>query len=136
MRSHRERSTEQGFTMIEVMIAILLSAIAVIGGIGLFTAAARGANVSRHSTEASVLAEDKVEVLRTVTAPASGSESGPIDALGQTGTGGLFTRVWTVGAFPACPSAATASTVPYGVVVSWSEDGIARSVSACAIRNL
>lgn len=130
------RGAEPGFTMIEVMIAILLSAIAVMGGIGLFTAAARGANVSRHSTEAAVLAQDKVEALRTVATPASGSDGGPIDALGQTGTSGLYTRVWTVGSFAACPSIATTSTTPYGVVVSWIEDGTARSVSACAIRNL
>src|SRR5262245_29518808 len=93
-------SSEAGFTMVEVMVAVLLSAIAVIGIIGLYTVESRASVVSRHKTEAAELAQDKVEELRTMPAPTaagSGTETG-LDEHGNTGSGGshIFTRSWTV----------------------------------------
>lgn len=111
-----KRSSEAGFTMIEVMIAVLLTAIAVIGIVGFITVETRGGTVSRHTTEASVLAEDKMETLRTqtITASGTGADSGPLDPEGKTGTGGIFTRSWAY-------TVATAS-ITFSVTVTWSED--------------
>jgi Tfp pilus assembly protein PilV len=85
---------EGGFTMIEVMIAVLLTVIAVIGIIALFMTETRAAAYSRRATEATNLATDKLEKLRTLTTPTSGSEL-TVDAQGVT-TGGMFERKWTV----------------------------------------
>lgn len=111
------RRSESGFTMIEVMIAILLTVIAVIGMMALFRVETRASAVSRRTTEAAVLAQDKIEELRTLATPTSGADSS-IDALGQPG--GLFSRTWTV----------TPSGTNYviNVNVSWSDDGVSRTV--------
>lgn len=85
--------SERGFTMIEVMIAVLLTAIAIVGIIALYMTETRASSFSRHSTEATMLATDKLEKLRTEIAPTSSGDAG-LDAQGQTG--GLFDRKWTV----------------------------------------
>lgn len=94
------RQSESGFTLIEVMIAILLSAVAVIGVIGLYTVESRASTMSRRKTEAAMLAQDKVEQLRTGVAPtATGSGDEPtINVHGVSGTGPefLFRRQWWI----------------------------------------
>jgi Tfp pilus assembly protein PilV len=65
------RRSEAGFTMIEVMIAMLLTAIAMIGIIALFMTQRKASGFSRHTTEATVLAQDKLEQLRTLCVPAT-----------------------------------------------------------------
>jgi Tfp pilus assembly protein PilV len=103
---------EAGFTMVEVMIAVLLSVIAVIGIIALFMTETKAASYSRRATEATNLAQDKLEYLRTAGTPTSSSENA-VDAQGAVG-GGMFDRKWTV----------TAGTSYYDikVQVGWSDD--------------
>jgi Tfp pilus assembly protein PilV len=104
---------EAGFTMIEVMIAVLLTVIAVIGIIALFMTETRAAAYSRRATEATNLATDKLEKLRTLTAPTAGAEAS-VDSQGDTTTGGMFERKWTV-------SAGTSFT-DIAVQVGWDDD--------------
>jgi hypothetical protein len=95
------------------MVAILLIAIAVIGIVALYMSETRSSGYSRHTTEATVLAQDKLEQLFRL-APAGGSDVGTLDAEGNTGTGGIFTRFWT-----------TAQNSTYWdlvVTVQWVED--------------
>lgn len=89
----RQRPRQAGFTLIEVMIAVLLTVIAVVGIVALFRTQSRASSYSRRSTEATMLATDKLEKLRTLATAAAGSESA-IDAQGVAG--GMFERVWTV----------------------------------------
>lgn len=112
-------SRERGFTMIEVMIAILLTVIAVIGMMALFRVETRASAVSRRTTEAAVLAQDKIEELRTLAAPTSGADSA-INALGEPTTGGPYSRTWTVNFVN--------NNYVMNVSVSWSDDGVSRSV--------
>lgn len=118
------RAREQGFTMIEVMVAILITAIAVIGVVALFRVQTTAASFSRHSTEATVLAGDKMEALRTEGTPASGSDSN-LDALGHTG--GIYSRAWTV--------TTGVTLIDYTVTTTWNEDGINRTVTLRSKRN-
>jgi Tfp pilus assembly protein PilV len=111
--------SERGFTMVEVMIAILLTAIAVIGIMALFMTETRAASYSRHSTEASALAADKLEKLRTMSAPTNGSETG-LDAQGAAG--GIFDRTWTV-------DSSNTSYTEVVVSVEWDENGNTRTIS-------
>ncbi len=100
--------------MIEVMVALLLTAIAASGIIGLFMVQTRSSGYSRHSTEATILAQDEMERLRAMNINAgSGSTSG-LTELGQTG--GIFTRSWSI-------TASAGSHLDVTVSVSWNEDG-------------
>lgn len=87
---------QAGFTMIELMIAVLLTTIAMSGIIALFMSQNRASGVSRHMSEASALATDKLEKLRTMSTASSGSDT--VDAQGNAGSANLYTRTWTVNA--------------------------------------
>ncbi|MBS1119925.1 MAG: hypothetical protein H6Q90_2153 [Deltaproteobacteria bacterium] len=119
------RRAEAGFTLIEVMIAMLLAVIAVVGLVGLFSVNTRAARGSRHTTEAAVLAEDRMETIRTQILPTSGAESS-LDPLGASG--GVFTRTWTI--------VTTPSEIQYAVTVSWNEDGTTKNVQLRSKRAL
>jgi prepilin-type N-terminal cleavage/methylation domain-containing protein len=110
------RRAQAGFTMIEVMVALLLTAVAVMGLLGVFIAVLRASSYSRHASEAAVLAQDKLEQLRLQSAAtATGTNTG-INERGVTP--GVFTRTWTM----------TAGTTYSDIVVTviWSEDGVAK----------
>jgi Tfp pilus assembly protein PilV len=113
--------------MIEVMVALLLTAIAIVGIIGLYRVQTRSSSYSRRSTEAAVLAGDKMEVLRTQATPASGGPE-TLDATGAVVTGAPFTRTWTV--------VTGASQYEIEVIVGWDDDGTARQVRLLSFRRL
>ena len=125
-------NTQAGFTLIEVMIAILLTVIAEMGIVGLVRAESRSANRSRHLTEASVLAEGEMEYLRatqsfSTTGTGSGSDTSPVDVQGNSG--GIYTRAWSW-----APNATISNAYNYTTTVSWSEDGTATAVTMIGIR--
>ena len=122
----RRKRVQAGFTMIEVMIAVLLTAIAVIGIVGLYRVQTRSAGYSRYATEASVLAADKLEQLRTIaiTVASTGSETG-LDSRGKAG--GIFNRSWVI--------AASGTQWKLEVTVGWDDDGQARTVTLHSLRN-
>ena len=113
-----KRGSQAGFTMIELMIAVLLTAIAMSGIIALFLSQNRASGVSRHTSEASALAQDKLEKLRTMSTATAGSDT--VDAQGNAGSANLYTRTWTV-------SAGTGFSDVY-VKVQWEETGGTRKV--------
>jgi prepilin-type N-terminal cleavage/methylation domain-containing protein len=115
---------EGGFTLIEVMIAMVLTAIAIMGIIALYVTETKASGFSRHSTEASVLAQDRLEKLRLLgPAPplatlALTTESTTMNERG--GTGGIYTRKYSI----------TVGTdyIDMYVEVDWSDDGIPHQV--------
>ena len=121
------RRPDAGFTIIEVMVAILLTALTVIGVLGLFRIETRASSFSRRETEAAVLAQDKLEELRTFIAPAGALTAfdEPVDQLSGIK---LFRRDWTVS------TTADASIYRIEVVVSWDEDGVSRNVTVSGQR--
>jgi len=125
----RTKRSQGGFTMIEVMVAVLLTAIAVIGIVGLYRVQTRSSAFSRRSTEASVLAEDKMEILRTTATPVSSvTPETNLDARGITGTG-PYQREWTV---------TTTAGVQHEILVrvTWSDDGATRAVVLRSVRGI
>ncbi len=122
---------QRGFTMIEVMIAILLTAIAMMGIMALYMAQTRASSYSRHTSEASVLAEDGIEKLRSQGTPTAETIAG-VNELGKVVTGGLFTRTLTIGTL-----VGTAPSAYYDLMatVTWSEDGVPRTVRVRGRRN-
>jgi type II secretion system protein I len=114
------RKPEGGFTIIEVMIAVLLTALTVIGVLGLFRVESSASSTSRRETEAAVLAQDKLEELRTQSAPVSDTDN-PKDELSGSTT--FWTRSWTV------TSPNDPAVYNIDVTVTWDDNGIQRSVT-------
>jgi len=100
-RTNRHRRA-RGLTLIEVMIALLITTIALLGALATVGMTVRGANFSRTATEASVLAQSKLEQLVSLpqgtvgTLPAGSTET-TLDGNGNTVANGIFTRIvtWT-----------------------------------------
>ncbi len=117
------RQTQAGFTMVEVMISVLITAIAALGFIAMYMTQTQAGSFTRHSTEASVLATDQLEGLRmgsnATMATASGNDT--VDAQGVAVSGGMFTRKWTV--------TNSADYFDLLVQVGWSED---ETTAACS----
>lgn len=120
-----EHRREAGFTLIEVMIAILLTALTVIGVLGLYRVETRASSFSRRETEAAVLAQDKLEELRAQ-ATLSGGTDNPVDQLSGSS---IFTRSWSI-----APNGSNPSISDINVTVSWDDDGTTRSVTVTAQR--
>ncbi len=111
------QKTEEGFTLIEVLIALLVLMVGMAGILSLQLTSMKATGFSRHATEASSLAEDKVEELRTVPLNsarfASGSDQ--VDARGVADAAGLYIRTWTI-------TPQTDTTI-VTVSVAWNERG-------------
>lgn len=111
------RRGERGFTVIEVLIALLILLVGMAGILSLQMTSVQATAFSRHATEASVLAEDKMEWLRTqpLTTLATGAEPDPVDSRGVPDPNALYQRSWVV--TPA------ATGVNIQVTVTWLEAG-------------
>jgi prepilin-type N-terminal cleavage/methylation domain-containing protein len=116
---------ERGFTMVEIMVALMLTAVAVMGLLGVYLAEVRASSYTRHTSEAVVLAQDKLEQLRTqVAASTSGSDLN----INERGVAtGAFTRRWT--------ETLGTSYADVVVTITWSEDGVARQFVLRGRRN-
>jgi prepilin-type N-terminal cleavage/methylation domain-containing protein len=121
----RAIARERGFTMVEVMVALLLTAVAIMGLLGVYLAETHASSYTRHASEAAVLAQDKLEQLRIqVAATATGTEA----SINERGIAtGVFTRRWT-------------ETLGTGyadivVTVTWAEDGVTRQFVVRGRRN-
>lgn len=113
---------EAGFTMIEVMIALTLTAIAVLGIVALFITQTKASGFSRHMTEAAVLAQDTIERLRTQGSAAAISATTQSNLNERGGSGGIFTRTFS-------EVLTDPNWADIVVTVSWADDGIPHTVS-------
>jgi Tfp pilus assembly protein PilV len=101
--------------MVEVLVSIMLTAVAAAGIIGLYMVQTRAADQSRAQTEASILAQDQIERLRASSFTGTSSEVG-LDAFAKPG--GRFGRSWEVNTVGACPSCYSNMIV----TVTWPDD--------------
>jgi type IV pilus assembly protein PilV len=122
------RSQEAGFTLMEVMIAMLITAIAIIGIVALFMTQTSASSFSRHQTEATVLGEDKIEQLRALGSAATqtGRDTN-LDERGSAGSG-IYHREWT--------ETAGVNFADMTVTVRWDENGVPKFVTLRGRRNL
>ena len=114
MRRGRGTRGERGFTVIEVLIALLVLLIGMAGILSLQLTSVQATAFSRHATEATLLAEDKMEELRAVPAATLVSDNDQVDARGVPDAQGLYIRDWEVE-----PGASLTITVK----VRWNEEG-------------
>jgi len=96
----RPRTTSRrsgGFTVLELMIALTVLIIGIAGILAMQMTGMRSSAYARHATEASVLAEDKMEVLRTVSLATYADGSEDVNSQGVVdGDGMKYTREWTI----------------------------------------
>jgi Tfp pilus assembly protein PilV len=125
--ARRKRRSQGGFTLVEVLVSLILSMIAMVGVIALYRSQTNASSFSRRSGEATMLAEDQLEKLRT---RPSGPTTGTASGLDETGkAGGIFTRTFEI----------TQPSLNYDeikVIVSWTEEGVTKSVTVFGRRNL
>jgi type IV pilus assembly protein PilV len=93
-------SGQKGFTLLEVMIAVFLLAVAIMGTASLTTSVIKGNSSSQTLTTATTLAKDKMEELKatnyTDLPPPGSPDYAKADGTVQTSaTGSYYTRSWT-----------------------------------------
>ena len=127
MRRSVDRVGQQGFSLIEIMIALALLGIGMAGIIGLQRVSTTASGYSRRATEAAILAEDKLESLRTVVLDDTDNDD-QVDSTGTPDAAGLFHRAWSF------DTVGTTTTVT--VAVTWNEADGDHTVTMRTLRDL
>jgi type II secretion system protein I len=96
-----------GYSLIEILVAFAIFSIAAVALTSGVTTVIRSSNESEHLTQATILAQDKLEALSAQVTPLSGGNDTP-----RAG----FTRVWTV-----TPGSPQAGVTRLDVTVSWTD---------------
>ncbi len=114
---------------------MLLAVIATSGILALYFVGTRASGFSRHTTVATVLAQDEMERLRTssilVAVP---NVTVNLNEFGAVVAGGLFTRTYTVNDGGPGPNGIT-DFDEMVVSVAWDDDGLTRTVTLRSRRN-
>jgi prepilin-type N-terminal cleavage/methylation domain-containing protein len=116
-RPRTRRRGQAGFNIVELMIGLTVLLIGISGVLTLQIVSLRATSYSRHATEAAVLAEDKLEALRTIPIATlvDGVPGEQVDAQGYLDASAPFTRSWTI--------VWNGSLGLLTVTVSWNEGG-------------
>jgi prepilin-type N-terminal cleavage/methylation domain-containing protein len=85
-----------GFTLIEILIALVITVLGLSAVAAMFVANASGTSYARHATEASVLAEDQLELMLNTPTALLGNGYDRVDEKGVVVTDGGFQRTWDV----------------------------------------
>jgi prepilin-type N-terminal cleavage/methylation domain-containing protein len=113
----------RGFTLIEVMVAVALLVIGILGLIATATSVIQGNAISRQMTTAATLAEERMEILKrqsyTAADLTAGSHNDPGNPLSS-----IYTRTWTV-----TDNTPAANMKTVQVTVSWTRKGSAHNVN-------
>ena len=118
----------KGFTLVEILIAILLLVIALVGLASVTVSVIKGNDLSRMVTTATTLAKDKMEELKNLSATSAGYDA--LTSGSQTGLEAIYTRAWTVGAVGAtAPDNDTTKMKKITVTVTWTWNGQSHSVT-------
>lgn len=118
-RREAPRDRQRGFSLIELMVGLTVLLIGITGILAMQMTALHASGYSRRATEASVLAGDRMEALRTIPAANIVSRLAPgerVNALGVLDAQGLYERTWVVTNNPD-------GTIGVVVTVSWMERG-------------
>lgn len=121
----------KGFSLIEMLIALVILAISLLGLAGLMAATTKNNSFGGHMTEAATFAQDKLEELKAI--PWANIVGGTDTKSGSTGI--TYARTWNVSTLlnPVPPPNDLLKAVT--ITVNWN-DGTSRSINIfSAIRN-
>jgi len=122
----------KGFTLVEIMIAMLLLVIALVGLASVTVSVIKGNDLSRMVTTATTLAKDKMEELKNLSTTGAGYDALP--AIGSETKETIYTRDWTVGAVGAtAPDNDTTKMKKITVTVTWTWNGQSHNATLNAI---
>ena len=90
------RGRNRGFSLVDVLIGLVLLALALMFGLQVSIAASRVTQSNMYVSSAANLAEVKIEELRNIDFDqvVNGADNGTINELGEAG--GIYSRSWTV----------------------------------------
>lgn len=94
MKRKRTRG-EGGFTLLEVLIALVVLCVGIVGAAGLAVTTVQGNDAANKVTRATILAKDKIEEVRTAGYAAADAQAGT-EAYGSISGDPAFRRVTTV----------------------------------------
>ncbi len=124
-----------GFTLIEIMIAIFVLAVALIGLAAVTTTTIKGNSFSKAMTTATTLANDKLQDLKAKTFTST-SVDADLSNGSHNDTGnplqGIYNRTWTIADTTGSGSSIRYKTIT--VTVSWTWQGLSHSVQLQTIR--
>jgi prepilin-type N-terminal cleavage/methylation domain-containing protein len=116
---------KRGFSLIEVVIGLVILAVAILSILGMQIVSVRGNFFSRYLTQATYVAQDGLEVLDSLPLSSPGLQAGSYND-GMTRIAGIdFNRSYTV--------AADASGMVINYTVRW-VDGVDRSITFSTVR--
>jgi prepilin-type N-terminal cleavage/methylation domain-containing protein len=117
-----------GYTIIEVLIAVAIFSIGILGMASLELSTARNIKTGNLVTQATMLARDTIETLKRVPDVTTLSNGAETDIDVQGNPGGLFDRSWTIS-----NPLGGGNTRQITVTVSWNHNGENRSVELSTI---
>jgi len=117
-------SDKNGFTLIEILIALTIFSVGMLAVAAMQIMAIRGNRIGNEYSQAVVLAQTKIEELRSaafsnLTAGGTSDPNNPVNETG--GSGGIFSRSWVI-------ANNTNFSRMITVTVSWTQGGVARNV--------
>ena len=118
---------QQGFTLLEVLVTIVILSIGLLGIAGLTTGVIRGNHFSKNITSATAAAQTQLEAVKSGGYTYATSANFPNDVVTMGGM--TFTRATTITAIPPVAPATVSPMKTISVTASWNEsNNTARSV--------
>ena len=126
-----DHHNQNGFTLLEILLAITIFAIGLLAVATMQISAIQGNKLGNEWTQATTLAQQQLEALKsgdittaTYTAGAYFDANNPMTGTGASG--GIFNRSWTI-------AANTTFSVRTTVTVSWIQKGVNHSVALTSV---